>query len=498
VEPTAARVYIRGQGDARIEWDGLSWARPVKNGRPGANPKKAADVLAPGDVVHVVSDRRGNALLAQVPEAQGALAALDPEDGAVVAMVGGFDFYANGFNRATQARRQPGSGFKPFLYSAALDNGLTPASLILDAPIVVDDPSIEGAWRPENDSGEFGGPMPLREALVRSRNLVSIRILRTIGLDAVLTHAARFGFDPASMPHNETIALGTLAATPLQMAAGFATFANGGYKVEPYLVDRIENGAGETLFAATPLVVCRTCEEAAAVPPSTPDPAEGVSAVEPFDPAYELSPLNPTAIEAAARQQAQLEKRAAGAPPALAALAATQGGRGFLRADQVAPRVISAGNAWLMTDIMGDVIRRGTGQRARALNRNDLSGKTGTSQESRDAWFNGFNSRLVTTTWVGFDEERSLGDREEGSRTAVPIWVHFMREALRAMPEQARPAPADIVRLRVSPRTGKLADPLDPDAVTEAFLIGNQPTGPAPGSPGSSGPAVGGPGDPLF
>ncbi|MET0290724.1 MAG: PBP1A family penicillin-binding protein [Steroidobacteraceae bacterium] len=496
VDGQTAKVYIRGRGDATIEWDGLSWARPVKNDRMGAFPKKAADVLAPGDVIHVVADRRGNALLAQVPEAQGALVAVDPQDGAIVSMVGGFDYYTNKFNRVTQARRQPGSGFKPFLYSAALEHGLTPASIVLDTPIVVDDANVEGTWRPENSSREFGGPTPLRTALYRSRNLVSIRILRDIGIDTAIEHASLFGFDPAVMPHNLTLALGTLAATPLQVATGYATFANGGYHVEPYLIDRIENAASEVQYQAAPLVVCPSCEPPAP-PPAELQPGEEAPAID-----GSAAPMLPEAstaeIEAAARFRALMDKRAQGVPPGLAVMAENTGGRGFLPPDRVAPRVISAGNAWLMSDILSDVIKRGTGVRARVLNRNDISGKTGTTDNSRDAWFNGFNPRLVASTWLGFDEEKSLGDREEGSSTAVPVWVHFMREALRGVPDVERPMPPGVVRLRVSPRTGALTDANDPDAVSEAFLVDHLPPAGAPGGSGPRGPGVGGPGDPLF
>ncbi|RYG67608.1 hypothetical protein EON77_16310, partial [bacterium] len=385
-------------------WEGLSWARPVKNGRPGASPKKAADVLAPGDVVHVVSDRKGSALLAQVPDAQGALIALDPQDGAIASMVGGFDFYANRFNRATQARRQPASGFKPFLYSAALDNGLTPASVILDAPIVVDDSSVEGSWRPENSSRDFLGPLRLREALVKSRNAVSIRVLRDIGIDAALDHAVKFGFERDSMPRNQTLALGTLTASPLQVATGYAVFANGGYKVEPYFVQRIEDAAGKVVYSASPAIVCPTCDGS---------PTEPIASTvqEPASATMTAVALEHRA-EAAQRLQAVADRHNVGVPPALAQLASAQGGRGYLPPDRIAPRVLSAENAWLMTDIMGDVIRRGTATRARVLNRNDIAGKTGTNDD-RDTWFNGFNARLVATSWVGFDDERSLGSGEE-------------------------------------------------------------------------------------
>ena len=490
VADTAARVYIRGQGAAQIGWDGLAWARKVVNGRQGGNPRKASDVLARGDVVYVVADRAGNALLAQVPEAQSALVALDPDDGAVVSLVGGFDYYSNQFNRVTQAHRQPGSGFKPFLYSAALDNGMTAASIILDTPVVLDDTGVEGGWRPENHGGEYGGPTRLREALVKSLNLVSIRILRELGMATAIDYATRFGFEKAILPDNLTLALGTLPATPLQMATGYATFANGGYKVVPYLIDRIENSAGKVLFQAAPLVVCRSCDTASVPgaqvetqPAAVPEVAASADGM--ATPAV-LPPLLPTP------SPEQIAARNADAPAALRALAAVQGGRGYLKPERIAPRVIGAQNAWLMTDILGDVIQRGTGVRARALGRRDLSGKTGTTNESHDAWFNGFNSGLVSTVWVGFDEERSLGESEEGSRTAVPIWVYFMREALRSVPERARPVPPGVVSLPISPRTGAFVNAADPGAISEYFLIDRLPQGvnvgplgapPAPAAP---------------
>jgi penicillin-binding protein 1A len=441
-----AQVHVKGAGKVSIPWDGLAWARRSagENAR-GPAPKTAADVVAPGDVVFVVTDGKGTAQLVQVPEAQGALVALDPDDGAIAALIGGFDYYAYKYNRATQASRQPGSGFKPFLYSAALENGFTPASVILDAPIVMDDPDSETSWRPENSSGEFSGPTRLREALVRSRNLVSIRILRDIGTRTLIDYAARFGFPRASMPDDLTLALGTLQATPLEVATGFATFANGGYKVEPYFIDRIEDAAGKVVYEAEPKEVCEPC----GAPVSN-------------DGAPELD-----------------------APGALQAASAVRGGIDFLPKARIAARIISAQNAYIMDDIMGDVIRRGTGRRANVLNRSDIAGKTGTTNDSKDAWFNGFNRDLVASVWVGYDQERSLGEGEEGSRTAVPIWVHFMREALKALPQHIRPRPEGVVELPVSRETGQLATADDPDAVTELFMADHLPGGDSAAQPGS-------------
>jgi len=510
VAATAARVHIRGQGAAQLDWTGMSWARPVnKSERMGPAPKKAADVVAQGDVIYVVSDRRGNAQLGQLPEVQSALVALDPQDGAIVSMVGGFDFYTNRFNRVTQARRQPGSGFKPFLYSAALENGLTPASVILDTPVVVDDPEVEEAWRPKNSGpggGTFRGPTRMREALVNSRNLVSIRILRQIGVSTAIDYATRFGLPREAMPEDQTLALGSASFSPLEVATGFATFANGGYKVEPYLIDRIESAAGEVLFQETPKVVCPACEEAVAPLLSVTGSAapDGAAVTDEDRPvvATAATTAATTAAAAAAAEAAErlVAQRNADVPEKLRSLAATQGGRGYLKDERVAPRVISAENAWLMDDMMSDVVKRGTATRAMALGRRDLAGKTGTSNDNRDTWFNGFNSDLVATVWVGFDGERSLGDLEEGGSTALPIWVHFMREALRNVPERSRPKPAGLIDLRISPRTGALAGPEDLDAITETFMIDKLPAGADPNAPGYQPHSGQSPGnnDPLF
>jgi penicillin-binding protein 1A len=443
----AARVYVRSQGYAQIDWDGLSWARRrISDTRVGPNAKHAEDVLQRGDVVYVVTNAHGEAQLAQLPEAQGALVALDPNDGAIVSLVGGFDYFDNKFNRVTQARRQPGSGFKPFLYSAALENGFTPATIVMDAPIVYDDSGQEKTWRPENNEKGFDGPMRLREGLVFSRNLVTIRVVRQLGVDTAIDYAAKFGFSPTDMPKDMTIALGSLPATPLQMVSGYAVFANGGYRVDSYFIRRIENATGQVVYQANPKIVCELCE-----PPS--DAPSGGSA---------------TPVSAQLPAETRLAADADHAPlnplPALIA------------PSQLAPRVISPQNVWVMDDMMADVIKRGTGIRAGlALRRSDLSGKTGTTNEARDTWFNGFNRNIVATVWVGFDLERPLGEGEEGSRTAVPIWVNFMREALRAQPDHPRPMPPGLVTARISPKTGTLASASEADAIYETFMEDHLP-----------------------
>ena len=436
VGPKAARVYVRGKGYANIEWEGLSWARRKIGSGTGAAPKAASEIVARGDLVYVTltatkaTGKEGatdatppslNARLAQMPEAASALVALRPNDGAILALVGGFDYFdakSGKFNRATQEQRQPGSGFKPFLYSAALENGFTAASLILDAPFVIDDTSMEEAWRPENSSGEFYGPTRLREALVKSRNLVSIRLLQAVGMSPAMAWAERFGFERARLPRNLTLALGTNSATPLQVATAYAVFANGGYRVQPWFIDRIEDPKGEVVFQAAPRGAGCDAEDNAAG-------ATGCNL-----------------------------------PEALRA-----------------PRAISAGNAWLMTDFMREAIARGTGVRARALGRSDIAGKTGTTNESRDTWFNGYSRSVVATVWVGFDQAQPLGEGEEGSRTAVPIWIDFMRDALAGVPQRGWPMPEGLVQARVSLETGALASVDDPDGIFETFMLDRMPTG---------------------
>ena len=440
VAERSVRAYVKTLGAVEIDWDGLSWARrELHNDGLGPAPKDAAQVLSRGDVIYVVADNSGHAQLGQIPEAQGALAALDPNDGSIVALVGGFDYFTNKYNRVTQARRLPGSGFKPFLYSAALEHGLTPATVLLDAPIVLESNGSEDSWRPENSTKEFGGPTRLREALVHSRNLVSIRVLKEIGIPTAIDYISRFGFDPRTMPHDLTLALGTLEATPLDVAAGYAVFANGGYRVPPYFIERIEDAGGRVVFRAAPRMVCTQCDQGEVQ-------TAGGQALRISDPAH-ADPGRGSSH---------------GEPPPLPD-------------SEAAPRVISAQNAYLMDDMMADVIKRGTGRRALALNRTDIAGKTGTTNEAKDTWFNGFTRNLVATVWVGFDQERPLGEAEEGARTALPIWIQFMREALQGVPEQGRSMPDGLVTLRISPENGTLVSAENAEGIPEMFMVNHLP-----------------------
>ena len=410
-----ATVHVRGEGELVLPFAGIEWARPfVSVDRRGSAPEKTTDVLARGDRIRVVRNG-GRWELAQVPQVQGALVAMDPEDGAILAMAGGFDFLRSKFNRGTQARRQPGSSFKPFIYASALAQGFTAASLINDAPVVFDDPALEAEWRPENYSGKFFGPTRLREALVKSRNLVSIRLLREVGVDFALDYLQRFGFDRNRLPRSLTLALGSGEITPLESAAAYSVLANGGFGVHPWFVDRIEGRHRETVLAESPARVCRECEDGA--------PRKDGAAV--------------------------------------------------------ARRVLPAGDTWILQSILRDVIRRGTGRKALALERTDLAGKTGTTNNQHDAWFCGFVPSLVAIAWVGFDEHETLGRHEVGGRAALPMWIKFMRTALAGVPERIPPPPEGLVKVRINPDTGRLADASDPDALFETFRAASLPGLPA-------------------
>ena len=448
-----AMVVARSGLRYRLGMDGIRWARTAD-----VTPKSPRDVLKIGDIVYILPTGEGEALLAQIPEVQGAIVALDPHDGAVVALSGGFDYDASKFNRVVQARRQPGSSFKPFIYSAALEAGLTPASVILDAPVVYEAPdatvgigqgkvaTVEGEapeqedWRPGNDTGRFYGPTRLRDALARSRNLVTIRVMRQIGVPFAREYVQHFGLPKEHIPADLTAALGTAQLTPLEMADGFAVFANGGSLVRPYVIDRVLAADGSVLQQTDPPVGCYDCAE----PPL---------------PVIAPPPVLVTGGGAAGVVRAS---DVGGSLPAPIP-------------EEIAPRAISEANAWIITDMLRDVITRGTGQRARALGRGDIAGKTGTTQQGRDAWFSGFNPDLVATAWVGFDQERPLGSGEEGARTALPMWIYFMREALAGVPQRRLPMPDGVVTARIAQDPSEFGE--EAPAAFEYFLAEHLPPG---------------------
>ena len=408
-------ITVRRQDDAlvRIEWGGLRWAREfLGTDALGRLPSEAADVAAVGDVVRIEPGADGWQLR-QVPEIQGALVSLDPRTGAVRALVGGWNFHSLQFNHALQADRQPGSGFKPFVYSAALEQGVTPATVFWDAPLVFEDANLETTYRPRNDSGDYRGPMPLRQALYQSRNAVSVRVMQRVGAKSIIDHASHFGFDTGMMPRNTQLAIGggTMTLAPIDMAAGYAAFANGGFRIEPHIIKRVERLDGRVVLEPRHAHACDPCAA-----PETDAPA----------------PVP-------------------------------------------APRAISERNAFIMDSMLRDVIRRGTGRRARALDRSDIAGKTGTTDLARDTWFNGYHPNLVATVWMGFSDRRAAGEREYGSSTALPIWIDYMREALADEPEVTRPIPEGVVSVKVGPGSGQTSAPGNPNATFEYFFADRVP-----------------------
>lgn len=486
-EARSAVIVLQSGERAELPWYAMSWARPfIDRETSGAPPETVADVMAPGDIIYVMPITLGGYALAQLPEAQSAIVSLDPEDGGITSLVGGFDFSISKYNRATQAARQPGSSFKPFIYSAALEQGNTPATMILDSHVVIRSSELEEDWRPQNYSGRVYGEQRMREALVRSMNLASVRLLlERTGIGNAVRHIAPFGFGEAALPRNGSLALGGGNASPLDMVQAYATFSNGGYAVKPYVIDTISDAEGNILYRAEPLVVCRQCErkdvdETQAVRPTL-DPlrdpigtrAYVARVVDSFHYLQEGDTPGYYELQEAAAQRA-LESMA---DIALTYRPDASEAPELYENVKAAPRIISEQNAYLIQDMMRDVIRRGTGRRALQLGRSDLSGKTGTSNDRRDAWFAGFNAGMSSIVWVGYDDDRPLGPREEGSRTALPIWIDFARNALKGVEERQMPVPEGIVTVRISKSTGCPANTSTDfaDVMFESFRVGNVP-----------------------
>ena len=458
-----ATVLLKNGGRSVLPWEGIKWARPyVSLNRTGKEPKHIEDVLRVGDVIWVSKQDDGSLVLAQAPEVQGALVAITPNDGAIQALKGGLDFNRSKFNRASQARRQAGSGFKPVIYSSALSKAFTPASLINDAPVVFEDAALEASWRPENYSGKFFGPTRLRKALYKSRNLVSIRLLRSVGVGYATRFARKFGFDENELPHDLSLALGSCEVSPLQMARAYATLANGGYLVQPYLIDRIEDADGAILFEADPAVACVSCElakrnaERVELSLSEGDEKEELLS---SDSKEELLP----GLEVGSGEDALPDMDVDNEEEVLVAL------------PKQAERTLEPRLAYQMNSILQDVVLRGTARKALSLGRKDLAGKTGTTNDQQDAWFNGFHPDLVATAWVGFDQMKPLGVRETGSQAALPIWIDFMKQALAGVPEKRLQRPEGLVTLKINAETGAAATDLDKDTMFEIFRSENAP-----------------------
>jgi penicillin-binding protein 1A len=439
-------VLFRDGSETEIGWEqGIADIRhQLSIDSRGPAPQRAADVVAVGDVVRLRGQDADTGTawrLEPLPAAQSALVSIEADSGAILAIVGGFDFLQSKFNRVTQAQRQPGSSFKPFLYTAALEHGFTPATIVNDAPIVFEDAGAENVWRPENDEGKFYGPTPLRKALYKSRNVVSIRVLQRLGIDTAIDYVQRFGFTKTQLSRNLSLALGTLGATPMQMASAYSVLANGGFRVEPYVVEKVTDRDGNVIWQAAPAVACRDCSAPAPGGDALSTPPEGIHPV------------------------------AAGLP------------------GNAAPRVVEPRVHFLINSMLQDVVRRGTATAAANLGRSDMAGKTGTTNGPTDAWFSGYSSGVVTTAWLGYDENTPIGRREFGSTAALPIWMEYMRVALKDRPERVFPQPPGVVSLRIDPLTGLRALPDQPDAAFEFFLEENQPTQESLYLPGSEGEA---------
>lgn len=407
-----ASVYIGSGRHIELALEGVKWARQyIDRNRRGAIPVDLPRVLAPGDLIRLRHDENDEYELAQLPAVEGALVALSSADGATKALVGGFDFKRSQFNRAVDSRRQPGSSFKPFVYAAALERGWTPATLLSDEALEIRDGSRR-IWRPKNFDGQYHGPIRLREALTHSRNLASVDLLRNVGISYTREFATRFGFELDQLPRGLSLVLGTTGSAPLEMAGAYARFANGGYRTDPYLISRIQDPEGRTLFRAQPAVACVDCFYK--------------------DTFGELQ--GATALPASSR---------------------------------TAERVLEPGLTYQMRSLLGDVIKYGTGRRALKLGRNDLAGKTGTSNDFRDSWFCGFQKNLVAVAWMGFDDYSSLGNKETGGRAALGMWVDFMREALDGESEALPLEPPGLLHVRINRYSGYLTYADDPDAIME-------------------------------
>lgn len=417
VQGSHATARLSNHQSITIPFAQMAWAKPQKGAYLGQAPENALDVLTPGDIIYV-EPGKNSWKLGQLPQVSAALVSLDPQDGAILALMGGYDFQVSRFNRATQAKRQPGSNFKPFIYTAALENGFTAASIINDAPIIYEDNNLESDWRPQNVTRRFYGPTRIRVGMTKSRNLVSIRLLQAVGIANTLEVVKRFGFN--DLPSNLSLALGTASVTPLEVATGYATFANHGFKVEPYLIHRIEKTPQHILYQAQPKRACPECSDL--IEASFEDP----------------SPLSAQAI--------------------------------------ISPQV-----AYIMNSILKDAIVTGTGRRALKLKRPDLGGKTGTTNDNRDAWYTGYQQNMVTTVWMGFDDPKSL--KEYASQTALPLWMQFMGPALKSVPIESTKAPKGIVTVKIDPRSGLLARPGQKNAIFEVFTQETVPYTMAPSAP---------------
>ena len=450
VNDKTASVLLKSGERTTLTWDNLKWARKyITRYRQSFAPKAATDILTPGMQIWVRQNEDNSYLLSQIPEASSAIVSLDPQDGRIKAIVGGYSFEQSQYNRAIQAKRQVGSNIKPFIYSAALEKGYTLASILNDAPINQWDKSQGVAWRPKNSPAVYNGPIRIRRALAQSKNVISVRLLRGVGLQRTADHLLKFGFKDADINRSESLALGSASITPLELARGMSTFANGGHLIEPYFISEIQDAYGNVLFKANPALAC------------------------------DEEPL-----------------------PTHNALSMHNSDDEMEQTKKCAPRIISKQNAFLIADAMNSAIWgggswahktgwSGTGWRAQALDRRDISGKTGTTNDSVDTWFSGFNSNVMTSVWVGFDnpgnalgrstynnnlDSSQISGAESGAKTAQPAWVEFMKAALEGKPEAPIEPPEGLVSIRIDLATGLLSHKNDYTSRFEYFEKGTAPT----------------------
>jgi penicillin-binding protein 1A len=477
-------------GEVRLE-DSL-WARErLAIDKVGPELAGLGDVLGVGDVVYLEATEEADAfLLSQLPGIEGALVSVDPRSGAVLALVGGFDFHRSKFNRVTQARRQPGSNFKPFIYSAAMEFGDTAATIYNDAPVVFHDSALEGEWRPENYSGRFFGPTRLREALVKSRNLVSIRVLRRLGFRRTLNYVERFGFESSSLPTDLSLALGSGAVSPWQLVTAYSVFANQGYLVAPHFIDRIEDAWGKPVFLAPEVQLCDAACQADAETAES-EEADDVSEAVPES-------LLSVGVDQPALNVSTETQMVADVDPSMG-----EDVKPLLERDVYkAPLVIDERNAYIMNSIMREVITRGTARKAKVLKRSDVAGKTGTTNDQHDAWFSGFTNQVATSVWLGYDELAPLGARETGGQAALPMWIDYMSQALQGTPEDLPSQPPELVTVRIDRKTGELTTGRNPASMFEFFRVEMAPQNlarqTAPAAPGHQRAGVAGRREPAL
>lgn len=471
--PQEATAMLGDGTTVSLRMEGVRWARPwISDTQQGRTPGKVTDVVQTGQQVWVrqVND---SWWLAQVPDVNSALVSINPHDGAILALVGGFDFNQSKFNRATQALRQVGSNIKPFLYTAAMDKGLTLASILNDVPISRWDAGAGSDWRPKNSPAEYAGPIRLRQGLGQSKNVVMVRAMRAMGVDYAAEYLQRFGFPAQNIVHTESLALGSASFTPMQVARGYAVMANGGFLVDPYFITKIENDQGGVIFAANPKVACAECD---------------IPVI--YGETQKSNVLENQDVEDVATSQEQ--KNLAVPMPQLEQ--ANQDLVARTGSQQYAPHVINTPLAFLIksalnTNIFGEPGWMGTGWRAgRDLQRHDIGGKTGTTNSSKDAWFSGYGPGAVTSVWIGFDDHRrdlgrttasgaikdQISGYEGGAKSAQPAWDAFMKSILDGVPEDPLTPPPGIVTVNIDRSTGQLAN--GGNSRAEYFIEGTQPT----------------------